>query len=808
MDIEKQLLSIEVELKAVGHREIPEQKLRALIRRMNRQELRDWRPNLAQLIELHFMPKRRRALLEFIDDEIAGRPVVQHDRSFHSPKPPVRHSRSARVVAASLTDNFRQELRELSEKYIFQWTTRYQDCLFRYFDLYLRQLESSSSASNSSPIGHPLEEHSYDIFTKGYNYSVSAQHVSQVHAIQKSIAGLGLFLELPLSYYSARASRSYDQRALLALRKVFSDSVAGILRGFSRVQLGAKTGSEALAESPEKWADSLGFLASIPAQTTTEMVSPGPVRDGIEGSVLPLLESIEHLMNKRQEDYFPVPLQSRFLWEERCLQISVRAPLSSPSQFIEVRAYLDDAHVSRHILARAHRQKIILALARLKPDVRQQVRSSPVLRELVVDTHDGKRSVVERALQIWQKRIFSLRSKIKGPALTYNIAREFPLLEPSSKIPRFYRVQRMSVRELLGTSGHRNGVRLWCSVRRSGKTTACLDLDTNSGDAVIISQTCGTAPSNDERLFYDRVSEALTVGTQLDATFVEASVTDCARETVDESTRKILVIDEYETLFGRLRATVDHNDLVRYTVVQPLLNQFVEFARDNLLIFMGQQPDAHFILMDQNQLAPYVEQDPFPLFTHVSGKKSGEFAALVRKIFSDQIGYDTGFLDSLYEETAGHPFLTANTLCVMGDWLIKQKRSADRLVLEEGDFVRFRDTQLRPVKMMRSRDYSFFREAASEALGRRGYETNTWLFAVYWVMRELGQNGGSDMMVSVGELPGIIERIPAPGPLPGTGEILRTASQTNFLNCTDDHVSVKIRTLGRLAAAVRPKLQG
>ena len=239
---------------------------------------------------------------------------------------------------------------------------------------------------------------------------------------------------------------------------------------------------------------------------------------------------------------------------------------------------------------------------------------------------------------------------------------------------------------------------------------------------------------------------------------------------------------------------------------KPLLNQLVEFARDNLLVLMGQQPDAHFIMMDQNQLAPYVEQEPFPLFAHVAGRKSGEFSALVRKIFSDQIDFDASFLDALYSETAGHPFLTANTLCVMGDWLIEERRPADRLELERDDFVRFRNTQLRPGKMMRSPDYSFFREAAREALGRLGYESNTWLFAVYWLMRELARNGGREMMCRRDELAGLMEGIPAPGPLPDTTEILRTATQANFLRYTDEQVSVRIRTLGRLAAAVRPKL--
>ena len=753
------------------------------------------------------MPKRRRALLKFIDEEITGRPTVTNDRSFRA-NPSIQMGRATRMAAASMKDEFRRELRDLSDKYIFQWTTQYQKCLYRHFDMYINQrLESSVPATDDSSLGQHLGEHSFDIFTKGYRHSVQKHHLTPHYAIEKSVVGLARFLELLLSYYSARASRSHDQQMLSFLREVFSDSVSGILRGYSTIRLGEKSGSEVLGEFPDRWADILGFLTPIPAQDTAALIPSGPLHDGIIGSVVPLLESVDHLMTKSHTDYFPIPLQSRFSWDYRRLRVSLRSPPSASSRFVEVEAHLDDSYVSQSTINRAYRRKAIVVLAPLKADVRELVRSSPVLRKLVVDTNDTTHPVAEGAIATLEKKIFSLRSKIAGPALTYNIAREFPLLEPSSKIPRFYRVQRTSIRELLGTSRHRNGVRLWCSVRRSGKTTACLDLDTNVGNAAIISQTCGTAPSSDERIFYDRVSDALTAGTQLDPMFVESIVMKCARETVDESRRKIVIIDEYETLFGRLRATVKHNDLIRYTVVQPLLNQLVEFARDNLLILMGQQPDAHFILMDQNQLAPYVEQDPFPLFTHVSGTKSGEFAALVRKIFSDQIEFGTGFLDSLYDETSGHPFLTANTLCVMGDWLIEQQRSGDNLELRRDDFERFRDTQMRPRKMMQNPDYSFFREAAGEALGRRGYESNIWLFTVYWVMRELAKNGGKGMMIPRREFARIVENIPAPGPLPEMEEILRTATQANFLRYTSDHVSVKIPTLGRLAAAVRPRIR-
>ena len=87
-----------------------------------------------------------------------------------------------------------------------------------------------------------------------------------------------------------------------------------------------------------------------------------------------------------------------------------------------------------------------------------------------------------------------------------------------------------------------------------------------------------------------------------------------------------------------------------------------------------------------------------------------------------------------------------------------------------------------------------------------GYRTNRWLYTVYWVLREMSTSSGEhlDFSVALDDFSGIWDRIPAPGPLPDANEIVRTASQANFLMTSEGRVSVKIRTLGRLAASVRP----
>lgn len=483
----------------------------------------------------------------------------------------------------------------------------------------------------------------------------------------------------------------------------------------------------------------------------------------------------------------------------------MRAPRSAASRrVIETRAYLEGERAFSTALTEARARNVALIVAPLRPHVREFVREQDTLAAIVVDTDDrDARTIVEQAVTALGRSIYSLRSRRTGPAISHNIAREFPLTTP--RLMPFYRVERTSVRNLLSAFDRTNGARLWCSVRRSGKTTACFGLDFTAADSVIVSQTCGTGPAPSDRLFFERVTAAIETSSRLDAGFVETSASDCSPMPPD-GRRKVLIIDEYETLFGFLRAAAERDDYVRYTVVQPLLNQFVEFARENLLVLLGQQPDAHFILMDQNQLAPYVRQDPFPLFEHVAGSRAGEFGELVGKVFTDRIDCDPGFLGSLYDETAGHPFLTVNVLCALVDWLIEQKRPYRGLSLRQGDFAEFRKARLGPEHLAITPYYDFFRQAVKEAMGRRGYDANRWLFTVYWVVREIGGSGTDDLSIQRNDLADLMERIPAPGPLQDPNDILRTASQANFLQYDDDRVRVRIRTLGRLAAAVRPGL--
>ena len=362
------------------------------------------------------------------------------------------------------------------------------------------------------------------------------------------------------------------------------------------------------------------------------------------------------------------------------------------------------------------------------------VNERAALVDIVVPADEGRSRVAESAFRVWRGAVDRLRSRLqRNSPITYNFAREFPLQVPD-KAP-FFHVARTSVRDLLRTFERRNGVRLWCSVRRSGKTTACLDLGSTSGDSTIVSQTCGQSDREEARRFHESVRKALAAGEMLSDIVRERRglglrARRCREQESGVGHRRVR--DALRVISTRRRRIPA---LIRYNVVQPILNQLTSFSYENLLVFLGQEPGAHFILMDQNQLAPFVTQEPFPLFEHASGKTRGEFCVLVDKVLGGRVECASDFLDALFDETAGHPFLTANVLVEFVDWLIETKRPQSALRVDAADFGGFASRRLKADRILSSGEYEFFRRGAADAMSERGFKTNPWLFATYWILR-------------------------------------------------------------------------
>ena len=795
----------------------PEEKLEALMRQMAPRDLDEWRPEVKRLID-KFRPKRRRNLLTVLASRAPDDAVQAQGAKTVSV---AREAAGSYAVAidAKLLAEFRGALEELRERHIFQWSTFYRDCLARYLDRFLEEMKRRPRDDSGDVLARPFAEHAGDVFSQGYAFAISKGH-GHDDAIRKSLNGLARFLALPLDFYSARASDSSPAESIFALRLLTSAAVRGILEGYATAQFGNKMGGPLLPRFQRQWLHYMAFLTPGHADRVIDLLEPGPLVDGLQASVLPLLDAFQCFHERGRGDYVPVPVAGQYSWYQRRLDVSLRPPQDAVSQRLLVAsAFLEEGFVSIADLDEAVRRQTRLVIAPLKPDVKSIVRGREDLAAIVVAPEvdgeaQGARVPADRprtqaakdAFRVWERAVFDLRSRFqRSTPIAYNFARDFPLHDPSKET--FFRIPRTSVRDLLRTFERRPGVRLWCSVRRSGKTTACFDLESTTGDSVIVSQTCGVNESDDATALYEGVREAVASGRMVPKTFIADVVSQCATH-YDESKRTVLVIDEYETLFGLLRNAVEEDPRKRHPVVQPILNQLMKFSYDNLLVFLGQQPDAHFILMDQNQLAPYVKQDPFPLFEHVRGTRTGEFSELVRRILMERIECAPGFMDALYDETAGHPYLTANVLGEFVEWLIEKRRPQLGLRVDGADFASFAGDKLTAAGIMLSPDYDFFRQAAADAMSERGYRANPWLFTAYWVLRLLSKRESDRFHVESAGFPELMRGIPVPegGCLPERHEVLRSASQANFLSYDEDRVRVRIRTLGRIASAVQPGL--
>ena len=287
--------------------------------------------------------------------------------------------------------------------------------------------------------------------------------------------------------------------------------------------------------------------------------------------------------------------------------------------------------------------------------------------------------------------------------------------------------------------------------------------------------------------------------------FSRQPLRSCATDEEWRGVNCVFILDEYETLFGLLATFNDADPRLRFTVLQPLLDQMVEFSYSNQLVLLGQQPNAHFILTDQNQLSPYVEQDGFPLFRFDEKADNSEFVDLIRKTLTERFQWDHAFASAVYEETSGHPFMTVNLLVEFVDWLIEIRRPRNSLAFKLEDFEDFRARRLTLQAVAESSQYDFFRGVISEATGSRGRQSSPWLFAVYSAIRHISMAYPDQLSCSRSEFREIARLTNLDELGLSDMDILHTAALSNFLGYDDDVVWPKIRLLGRIAQTATPR---
>lgn len=780
-----------------------EGQLLSLIRSADQNDIHAHLTAIKALID-RFYPRRRKALLTALDERLS-----------ESPERIERVDGGSRVVFRSveirdLQSELREGLATLSDQHIFQWTTFYRDFVDNSFKLAQDLLNSGvSGTALLFMLRQEYARHACEIYERGYRYTVD-RGSDQSHAIVKSLSGLERFLELPLETYSAFSRKVTQRKDARSLRSVCSAVLSGVISGYGDASFGEVQGWQSLPRYPRAWAHSVAFLTYEDLDLIETQLEPGDFRAGLSDSVLPILRAVGEILEDQSSPDSALPVLGQFNWDLRRLDLSLRPLLARTAADIDIHCYLNTSFLDRRPLQEAAGRGVVLIAAPMRPDLYDWALANDELRNTVVNTSGATaspESVTQRAREVLA---FELSRQLgrsgKGGPLTVNFASKFPLESP--KVSKYFRVQRASVRNLLREYERRNGVRLWCSVRRSGKTNACFDLGSTTGNSVVVPQTCDNIDQRypDASLFYDRFVAALEAGKHIKNSFFADTIAACL-EGKPEASKVVFVLDEYETLFERMRLAVRRDPELRYAVVQPLLNQMVSFAQDNLLVFIGQRPDAHFILMDQNQLSPYVEIDLFPLFQFAGPGEYSEFADLLTRVMTERVDFDYGFASAVYEETGGHPYLTVNVLVTFFDWLIEGRRSVDNLRFTEEDFYMFAEQRLTDAVLATSVEFILFRQVVSQHLSVESKESTPWLYAVYSVIRQLARSGDPQMRCSLEELRSHVGRLRLDEQFGFTAEyLLSTAVPANFLSYANGIVAPRIRTIGRLAKIATPQL--
>ncbi|WP_433495478.1 hypothetical protein ACQP26_09440 [Micromonospora sp. CA-248089] len=797
-----------------------EERVTAMMDRLQQDELRALEPFFRHTIGA-FLRKRRDRLLLHLEKKLTApkpgippRPAVPTPATVfrrNTPATTASQIPTARPVKQPVTQaevdermaDLEEALNKLSEKHIFQWHTFYRDWLSEDFDWFLDALASYVRYPQVlEKIHDALAAHSAEIFEKGRRHQINQGETEQ-YAIDKSLKGLQSFLDLPIEFYSARLPSAVDTRRATRLRALTSTMLSAILTGYTQLDFGTYTGGAVLARYPRSWAHTLAFSTPDDLDALLGLIEHNDFARSLMFYLTPLVEAIESLGEGRE--HMPLPALSQLRSDAGLMNIWLRPSALSPyPQLIELECYLGDRYVRQPDLLEAARRGVTVAVVPISTGPAHRVQDDPRLQQIVVPAEADLSKVPSirdaiRAPLVGRAYHQGTASSRRQP-LGHNVARAFPRDNPN--LLPYYIVHRQTVRDLFRTFESRSGVRLWCSVRRSGKTTAGarLDADTTTGQVTVVKQTCDTTGETpNDNMFYKQVQAALTAGNWLPETFFRDLIRRCG-DGQAISDRTVFVLDEYETLFGALSASLRRDNDLRYFVVQPLLNQMVEFSRENLIIFLGQQPNAHYILMDQNQLSPYVQQDSFPLFDHKQGEPREEFAQLIRKVLTNPVNPDASFVDAVYRETAGHPYLTVSILSGLVDWLIEEKRPVNKLELTRDDFDQFAATRLRPAAVSLNRDYGIFHEAAREALSEAGRQRSPWLHEVYAVLRAVARSSPETLRCTRRDFEEIAAQV-SDGI--DAGRLLATSSDSNFLAYDDQHVWPRIRLLGRIAAVAQ-----
>ena len=747
-----------------------------------------------------FLPKKRRKLSEAFSGRLGyNDDSVLTGASSSSPD----SSAKLQGFVTSLSQRFD----ELSKWHIFQWSTYYKDELRAITAETVELLRSSTDADAAfAQIAVAIRHHSAEIFTRGFSYTMSQSWSTWEAAVVKSLGGLRSFLELPVEIYADESSRITAPKDCRALRRVTSRMLFGILSGFLDAHLGEANPSELLGRTAKTWVHVLPLFELDDLRALGDSLDLESIASVLGRPLQLLAQELDHASSMSSVDAVVVTSAMVNINDE-LIDVTLRAPAdSSDTKPLELAILGGDGPAVKHQIEQRVKLGYIACITP-KPALSYWKGTFPTkeVKDLVVVMPDASDNSVGFLLSRLRLRFYENTVVVQPSVpLKTNVAERFPLENPT--LLTFFRVERPSIRALQTTLSTRTGVILWCSVRRSGKTTGMTELASGIAERDAVFQRCEmTGGDKTSRMLFEEVCDALDAMAPLPRDFLRTIVARAAPMGAQQNRGSILIVDEYDRLFGRLRVAGRRSEDVRHLVIQPLLDQFVEFATENLLILLGQQPNAHFIFMDQNQLSAYVQQEPYPLFSHETGSHDSEFHELVRRTFQKTLQFDTSFVDCIYEETGGHPFLAINLLRDFVDWLIEKKVIPSHTLLTKERFREYAVHGLTLASIGRSRHYHYFMAAASEALSIEGVEHSPWIHAAYKLLRHLALNsdtGGIAMSQDIIEEYVASTLSDARLSIYTSNSFLASAAESNFIELSDEQVKAKIPLLARISAAV------
>jgi hypothetical protein len=754
-----------------------------------------------------FFEKRRRSLIGSYNQRLDGvTPVPLPESSSQSGH---RHRLSDAAI-----DQFEAEVQRtysrLSNYHIFQWTNYYID-EFRHITNNVITLVRGTTNDDRlyDALLRLTIDHSAEIFSKGYRNASSQPTIGIVGAEGKALAGLRSFLEIPIEIYADEAARLHSSSDCRAIRKAISKIIAGIVLGFTEAQLGVTPPRDLLTRTVKSWAHLLPLLEESDLAAVASALGTGSDTDRFIESLKFVCRALD--LAARESSVDPVVIVSTNAnLELGVIDVAIRAPIdSSDTKPLEISLIFADQARGKSLIETKQKHGVTACVTNLPARAYWNGKFVPrPIDEIVVPVAEceNARFLLDRMRQRFHENKIVVK---QGVPLRTNVAERFPLENP--RMLSFYRVSRASIRTLETMIATRTGVLLWCSVRRSGKTTGVSDLAKSVKDRSVVFQRCEmTGGDAESRILFERVCDVLRVKEELPRDFVRNLVAKASPMGSGQEHGSILILDEYDRLFGRLRSAGRRDEDTRHLVVQPLLDQLVEFATDNLVILLGQQPNAHYIFMDQNQLSAYVQQEPYPLFSHEPLSTTGEFWELVGKVFQNALRYDPSFVDAVFRETSGHPYLTVNLLRDFVDLLIEKRVVPSETLLTSADFESFASIRLTRRAIAGSRFYEFFRAAASESLSPDAASETPWIHVAYKLLYFVGTTGaGAELRCDLSTINALVGKTLADCGLYSStvDSFLSSAAYGNFITVESEGVSPRIPLLARIAASARIELR-